>query len=134
MMQTDFFTDTLIQLMREAFASEEISSEQRVRIYARIASNRSVETVEQMDFWGNSTIPPDEPAVKDTSEADETNQLWLFPDFETPVPSIKPTTFSLSKIPLGVNPKGLPLGYTLSRSYRDSTGRNLAHFLFDLPE
>ncbi len=94
-MQTDLFTDTLIQLMREVFASQAISSEQRARIYARIASNQNVETVEQMDFWGNSTIPPDELAVKDTSEADETNQLWLFPDFETPVSSVEPTTFSL---------------------------------------
>ena len=50
-MQTDFFTDTLIQLMREVFAPQAISSEQRARIYARIASNRSVGAVEQMDFW-----------------------------------------------------------------------------------
>ena len=95
MIQTDLFTDTLIQLMREVFVSQAISSEQRARIYARIASNQSMGTGEQMDFWGNSTILPDEPAVEDTSEADETNQLWLFPDFEMPVSSVKPTTFSL---------------------------------------
>ena len=95
MMQTDLFTDTLIQLMRDVLAQQEISSEQRARIYARIASNRNVETVEQMDFWGSSTIPSDEPTVEDTSEADETNQLWLFPDFETPVSSVESTTSSL---------------------------------------
>ena len=80
-MQTDFFTDTLIQLMREVFASEEISSEQRARIHARIASNRRVGTLEQMDFWGTSKIPSDEPVVEDTPEMVETDQLWLFPDF-----------------------------------------------------
>ena len=94
-MQTDFFTDTLIQLMREVFASQEISSEQRARIYARIASNRGVGTVEQMDLWGTPAILSDEPTVEDTPVTDETNQLWLFPDFETPVSSVKPTTFSL---------------------------------------
>ena len=95
MMQTDLFTDTLIQLMRDVFAQQNISSEQRARIYARIASNRSGGTVEQMDFWGNSTIPSDELAVEDTSEADMADQLWLFPDFETPVSSIEPTTLLL---------------------------------------
>ena len=94
-MQTDFFTDTLIQLMREVFAPQAISSEQRARIYARIASNRSVGTVEQMDFWVISAIPSDEPAVEDTPEVEEADQLWLFPDFGTPVPSAEPTTFSL---------------------------------------
>ena len=94
-MQTDLFTDTLIQLMREVFAPQAISSEQRARIYARIASNRSVETMEQMDFWGNPTILSDEPTVEDTPEADEANQLWLFPDFDTLVSSVEPTTFSL---------------------------------------
>ena len=94
-MQTDLFTDTLIQLMREVFAPQAISSEQRARIYARIASNRSVETVEQMDFWGTSAISPDEPAVEDTPVIDVADQLWLFPDFETPVSSVEPTTFSL---------------------------------------
>ena len=94
-MQTDIFTDTLIQLMREVFAPQAISSEQRARIYARIASNRSVETVEQMDFWGTSAISPDEPAVEDTPVIDVADQLWLFPDFETPVSSVEPTTFSL---------------------------------------
>ncbi len=95
MMQTDLFTDTLIQLMRDVFAQQEISSEQRARIYARIASNRGVGTMEQMDFWGTSAIPSDEPAVADTPETDETNQLWLFPDFEIPAPSAKLTVFSL---------------------------------------
>ena len=95
MMQTDFFTDTLIQLMREVFTQQGISSEQRARIYARIASNRSAGTVEQVDFWGISTIPSDDPTVEDTPEADEPNQLWLFPDFGAPVTSVEPTTFSL---------------------------------------
>lgn len=95
MMQTDFFTDTLIQLMREVFAPQGVSSEQRARIYARIVSNRSVGTVEQMDFWGTSTIPPDEPAVEDTPEADEADQFWLFTDFGTPETSVESTTFSL---------------------------------------
>lgn len=95
MMQTDLFTDTLIQLMREVFASQGVSSEQRARIYACVASNRSVETLEQMDFWGNSTIPFDEPAVEDTPVTDETDQLWLFPNFETPMSSVEPTTFLL---------------------------------------
>ena len=95
MMRTDLFTDTLIQLMREAFAPQAISSEQRTRIYARVVSNRSVGTLEQMDFWGNSTIPSDEPAVEDTPVTDETDQLWLFPNFETPMSSVEPTIFSL---------------------------------------
>ena len=51
-MQTDLFTDTLIQLMREVFAPQAISSEQRTRIYARIVSNRSVGTVETDGFLG----------------------------------------------------------------------------------
>ena len=95
MMQTDFFTDTLIQLMREVFAPQAISSEQRARIYARIASNRSVGTVRQLDFWGTPVILSDEPAIEDTLETDVADQLWLFPDFETPVSSVEPTTFSL---------------------------------------
>ena len=95
MMQTDLFTDTLIQLMREVFASQEISSEQRDRIYARVASNQNVGTGEQMDLWGTPAILSDEPTVEDTPETVETDQLWLFPDFETPVSSVKPTTFSL---------------------------------------
>ena len=95
MMQTDLFTDTLIQLMREVFASQEISSGQRARIYARIASNRNVGTVEQMDLWGTPVILSDEPAVADTPGTDVADQLWLFPDFETPVSSVEPTTFSL---------------------------------------
>lgn len=94
-MQTDLFTDTLIQLMREVFASQAISSEQRARIYARIASNQNVGTGKQMDLWGTPAILSDEPAVEDTPVTDETNQLWLFPDFETPVSSVEPTTFSL---------------------------------------
>lgn len=94
-MQTDLFTDTLIQLMREVFASQEISSEQRARIYARVASNQKVGTGEQMDFWGTPPILSDELTIEDTPVTDETNQLWLFPDFETPVSSAKPTTFSL---------------------------------------
>ena len=95
MMQTDLFTDTLIQLMRDVFVQQGISSEQRARIYARITSNQSVGTVEQMDFWGDSTISSDEPTVEDTPEADEANQLWLFPDLGTPVSSVEPTRFSL---------------------------------------
>ena len=82
MMQTDFFTDTLIQLMREVFAPQAISSEQRARIYARIASNQSVETVERTILWGFPAIPYDQPVADDTPDTDETDQLWLFPDFE----------------------------------------------------
>lgn len=82
MMQTDFFTDTLIQLMREVFAPQAISSEQRARIYARIASNRSVGAMERMDFWRAPAIPFDEPSVDNTPDVDGTDQLWLFPDFE----------------------------------------------------
>ena len=94
-MQTDFFTDTLIQLMREVFAPQAISSEQRARIYARIASNRSVETMDQMDFWGTPVILSDESAVEDTPETDEADQLWLFPDFATQAENIESTPFSL---------------------------------------
>ena len=81
--------------MREAFASQAISSEQRARIYARIASNRNVGRVEQTDFWGTSTIPPDELAVEDAPVTDETNQLWLFPDFATQEKTIESTPSSL---------------------------------------
>ena len=95
MMQTDFFTDTIIQLMREVFASQEISSKQRARIYARITSNRSVGTVEQMDLWGTPAILSDELVVEDTPVTDVADQLWLFPDFGTPVSSVESTTFSL---------------------------------------
>ena len=95
MMQTDFFTDTLIQLMREVFAPQAISSEQRARIYARIASNRSVRTVEQVDFWDTSTILSDEPTVEDTPEADGADQLWLFPDFAPQTETIESIPFSL---------------------------------------
>ena len=94
-MQTDLFTDTLIQLMREVFASQAISSEQRARIYARIASNRNVGRVEQMDFWGTPAILSDEPTVEDTPVTDVEAQLWLFPDFGTSVSSVESTTFSL---------------------------------------
>ena len=94
-MQADLFTDTLIQLMRDVFAQQELSSEQRARIYARIASNRSVGTVEQMDFWGTPAILSDEPTVEDTPVTDVEDQLWLFPDFGTSVSSVEPTTFSL---------------------------------------
>ena len=95
MMQTDFFTDTLIQLMREVFASQAISSEQRARIYTRIASNRNVGTPEQMDLWGTPAILSDEPTVEDTPVTDETNQLWLFPDFATQGKTIESTPSSL---------------------------------------
>ena len=81
--------------MREVFASQAISSEQRARIYACIASNRNVGTVEQMDLWGTPAILSDELTVEDIPGTVETDQLWLFPDFETPVSSVKPTTFSL---------------------------------------
>ena len=94
-MQTDLFTDTLIQLMREVFAPQAISSEQRARIYARIASNRSVEPGECTDFWGNPAIPFDEPAIDDTAEIDEADQLWLFPDIEMQADSVESTLFSL---------------------------------------
>ena len=94
-MQTDFLTDTLIQLMREVFAQQGTSSEQRARIYARITSNLSAGTVEQMDFWGTSTMSFGESAVEDTPETDEADQRWLFPDFGTQVETIESTPFSL---------------------------------------
>lgn len=81
--------------MREVFASQAISSEQRARIYARIASNRNVGRVEQMDFWGTPAILSDEPTVEDTPVTDVEAQLWLFPDFGTSVSSVESTTFSL---------------------------------------
>lgn len=94
-MQTDLFTDTLIQLMREVFVSQAISSEQRARIYARVALNQNVGTGEQMDFWGTPAILSDEPAVEATPVTDVADQLWLFPDFEMPVSPVESTTFSL---------------------------------------
>ena len=81
--------------MREAFASQEISSEQRARIYTRIASNRNMGALEQMDFWGTPAILSDEPTVEDTPVTDVEDQLWLFPDFGMPVSSVESTTFSL---------------------------------------
>ncbi len=95
MMQTDFFTDTLIQLMREVFAPQAISSEQRARIYTRITSNRSVGAVEQTDFWGTPAILSDEPVVEDNPAADEADQLWLFPDFAPQAETIESPLFSL---------------------------------------
>ena len=95
MMQTDLFTDTLIQLMREVFAPQAISSEQRARIYTRIASNRSGGTVELMDFWGTSTMSSGESVIEDTPETNEADQLWLFPDFATQRKTIESTPFSL---------------------------------------
>ena len=81
--------------MREVFAQQGTSSEQRARIYARITSNLSVGTVGQMDFWGTPMILSDESAVEDTPETDEADQRWLFPDFATQPKTIEPTPFSL---------------------------------------
>ena len=95
MMQIDLFTDTLIQLMREVFAPQAISSEQRTRIYARITSNQRVGAVEHTDFWTIPAVPFDEPSVDDTADGDEADQLWLFPDFETQADVVESTLFSL---------------------------------------
>ncbi len=86
MMRADLSTDTLIRLMREVFAEETLALERRARIRTRITANPSVHG---MELWANPAIPFDEPSVKDIT--DESNQLWLFPDYEAPVPPVEST-------------------------------------------
>ena len=86
MMKADLSTDTLIQLMREVFTGETLDPERRTRIYARITSNPCVP---RMELWTNPAAPFDTPAVEETT--DEADQLWLFPDFETPTPPVEST-------------------------------------------
>ena len=84
MMQADLSTDRLIRLMREVFAQETLAPETRDRIHARINSNLSVH---RMELWANPATPCDEPSVEDIT--DETDQLWLFPDYDAPVPLVE---------------------------------------------
>ena len=90
MMQADLSTDSLIRLIREVFAQETLVPERRARIYARITSDASVHG---MELWANPATPCDEPSVEDVT--DESNQLWLFPDYDAPVPPIESTMNSL---------------------------------------
>ena len=90
MMQADISTDRFIRLMREVFAQETLDHERRVRIYARIRANPRIQG---MELWANAATPLDEPSVEDTS--DESDQLWLFPDYEAPVPPIESTVSPL---------------------------------------
>ena len=86
MMRADLSTDTLIRLMREVFAEETLAFERRARIHARITANPSAQG---MELWANPATPFDEPSVEDITE--ESDQLWLFPDYEAPVPPIEST-------------------------------------------
>ena len=86
MMQADLSTDTLIRLMREVFAEETLAFERRARIHARITANPSVQG---MELWANPVTPFDEPSVEDIT--DESDQLWMFPDYEAPVPPVEST-------------------------------------------
>lgn len=90
MMQTDLSTDSLIRLMREVFAQETLVPERRDRIYARITADTSVHG---MELWANPATPCDEPSVEDITA--ETDQLWLFPDYEAPVPLAESTVSPL---------------------------------------
>ncbi|MDE0043606.1 MAG: hypothetical protein OXT74_16320 [Candidatus Poribacteria bacterium] len=85
-MQTDFFTDRIIQLMRDVFARETLTPECRDRIYARVISNPSVQG---MELWTNPATPFDAPSFEPS--AARSDQLWLFPDFDTPSPVHEPT-------------------------------------------
>ncbi len=85
-MQTDFFTDRIIQLMRDVFARETLNPERRARIYARVTSNPSVRG---MELWTNPATPIDAPSIEHSAAEDD--QLWLFPDSDTPSPVHEPT-------------------------------------------
>ena len=76
--------------MREVFAQETLAPEHRDRIYARITADASVHG---MELWANPATPFDEPSVEDIS--DESDQLWLFPDYDAPVSSIESTLHPL---------------------------------------
>ena len=84
MMQTDLSTHTLIRLMREVFAQETLAPDRRARIYARITADASVHG---MELWTNPATPFDELSVEDIT--DESDQLWLFPDYDAPVPLVE---------------------------------------------
>ncbi len=86
MMKTDLSTDTLIQLVREVFTEETLDPERRARIYARISSNPRAKG---MELWTNPVTPFDAPSIEPS--AAEGDQLWLFPDFDTPSPVNDPT-------------------------------------------
>ena len=90
MMQAELSTDRLIKLMREVFAQETLDHERRARIYARITDNPHIQG---MELWANAVTPFDQPSVEDTS--DESDQQWLFPDYEAPVPPIESTVSPL---------------------------------------
>ena len=83
-MQTDLFTDRIIQLMRDVFARETLTPEGRARIYSRVTSNPSVRG---MELWVNPAMPFDEPSIEPPTA--ERDQLWLFPDFDSPSPSVE---------------------------------------------
>lgn len=85
-MQTDFFTDRIIQLMRDVFARETLNPERRTRIYARVTSNPRVKG---MELWATPATPFDEPSVE--LPVAEGDQLWLFPDIDVPSPPIGST-------------------------------------------
>lgn len=89
-MQAELSTDRLIKLMREVFAQETLDHERRARIYARITDNPHIQG---MELWANAVTPFDQPSVEDTS--DESDQQWLFPDYEAPVPPIESTVSPL---------------------------------------
>ena len=84
MMQADLTTDSLIRLMREVFDGETLAPERRARIYTRITADPSVHG---MELWANPATPFDEPSVEDIT--DESDQLWLFPDYDAPVPLVE---------------------------------------------
>lgn len=89
-MQADLFTDRIIQLMRDVFARETLTPEDRARIYSRVTSNPSVRG---MELWANPAIPFNEPFVE--VPADTAEQLWLFPGFDAPSPPIESTVSPL---------------------------------------
>ena len=80
----------LIRLMCEVFAQETLAPERRAQIYARITSDP---IAHGMELWSNPATPFDEPSVEDIT--DESDQLWLFPDYETPVSTIESTLHPL---------------------------------------
>lgn len=89
-MQADLSTDRLIKLMRVVFAQETLALERRAEIYARITVDSSVQ---RMELWTNPATPFDEPSVEEFT--DESGQLWLFPEFDTPALPIESTVSPL---------------------------------------
>lgn len=86
MMKADLSIDTLMQLMRGVFTGETLDPERRTRIYARITSNPRVK---RMELWTNPVTPIDAPSIEHSAAEDD--QLWLFPDSDTPSPVNEPT-------------------------------------------